>query len=213
MSEENSETHQGGCLCGAVRFVATGVKTTHHACHCDTCRGWSGGPFLGCHAASVEFEGADNIARYDSSDWAQRGFCKTCGSNLFYFLKPAGTYSRPRFLSASRHGPRPITACTTVDSPGVTSNQSSDDCRYTMNRPSPAPGPDGLTCSGPADSPRASASAAVPNSQLPYGSLQRRTSVFSIVPNNKSTGAGRATASERSRSANSRRPRGSTGAA
>jgi hypothetical protein len=58
------------------------------------CRRWSGGaPFFATDARGVIFEGSENLARYASSDWAERGFCKTCGSNLFYFLKPAQTYA------------------------------------------------------------------------------------------------------------------------
>ena len=34
----------------------------------------------------VTFEGEDNITRIRSSDWAERAFCKICGSNLFYHL-------------------------------------------------------------------------------------------------------------------------------
>ncbi len=41
----------------------------------------------------VSIEGADNITLYDSSPWAQRGFCAKCGTNLFYRLKDNGQYS------------------------------------------------------------------------------------------------------------------------
>jgi len=57
------------------------------------CQRWSGGsPFFAVRTASVAFEGAENIGRYASSAWAERGFCKTCGSLLFYFLIPGATY-------------------------------------------------------------------------------------------------------------------------
>jgi len=36
---------------------------------------------------NVSFEGEDNIKIYNSSKWAERGFCKKCGSHLFYRLK------------------------------------------------------------------------------------------------------------------------------
>ena len=35
----------------------------------------------------ISFEGEENITVYDSSSWAERGFCKKCGSHLFYRLK------------------------------------------------------------------------------------------------------------------------------
>jgi hypothetical protein len=64
----------GGCLCGAVRFVAEGVETEHHACHCGMCRRWSGGaPFFGVTVQSVVFSGSE-LTRYASSKWAERGF-------------------------------------------------------------------------------------------------------------------------------------------
>lgn len=82
----------GRCLCGAVRFVAEGTDTEHHACHCGMCRRWTTGPFFGAYVKSVAFEGEDKIGRYESSAWAERGFCRTCGSTLFYFLKPNKSY-------------------------------------------------------------------------------------------------------------------------
>ena len=82
----------GHCLCGAVTFEAEGVQPDIHSCHCSMCRRWSGGPAFAAGVGSVSFEGEENITRYDSSDWAERGFCKRCGSNLFYRLKEANHY-------------------------------------------------------------------------------------------------------------------------
>ncbi len=86
-------TATGRCLCGAVTFRAEGVETEHHACHCGMCRRWSGGPYFATSAEHVSFEGAENIGRYASSEWADRGFCKVCGTNLFYYLNPADKYN------------------------------------------------------------------------------------------------------------------------
>lgn len=91
-SEPANESATGQCLCGSVTLVAQGVETHIHSCHCNMCRKWSGGPALAASVASVDFNGEEHIARFDSSDWAQRGFCSRCGSNLFYFLKPAQEY-------------------------------------------------------------------------------------------------------------------------
>lgn len=88
MSDKN-----GSCLCGAVKVVAPGLSSSLGVCHCSMCRKWSGGPFMAVDAGTdVSFEGEENIGIYDSSDWAQRGFCKTCGTNLFYKLKETGQY-------------------------------------------------------------------------------------------------------------------------
>lgn len=78
----------GKCLCGAVRFTVDSMKPRH----CGMCRRWSGGPLLAVSVSGVEFEGDDDITVYDSSDWAQRGFCRICGTNLFYRLKETGDY-------------------------------------------------------------------------------------------------------------------------
>ena len=82
----------GKCLCGAVRYSAASAERHHHACHCGMCRRLSGGPVLASAATDVSFEGAGNITRYRSSDWAERGFCKQCGSHLFYHLVPLDLY-------------------------------------------------------------------------------------------------------------------------
>lgn len=82
----------GGCLCGAVRITAEHVDTEHSACHCGMCRRWAGGPFMAVKTGRLDIQGEHNITAYASSDWATRGFCKTCGTNLYYYLKPADTY-------------------------------------------------------------------------------------------------------------------------
>ena len=82
----------GSCLCGEVTFQAQEVETHIHSCHCSTCRNWSGGPLLSAAAKTVTFSGESNISRYSSSEWAERGFCNRCGTNLFYRLKQAEDY-------------------------------------------------------------------------------------------------------------------------
>jgi hypothetical protein len=83
----------GKCLCGAVKFVAEISDTRFGACHCGMCRKWSGGSaFFGVPAASVQFESEQHIARYDSSAWGQRCFCKQCGTGLCFYVKPAQRY-------------------------------------------------------------------------------------------------------------------------
>lgn len=82
----------GKCLCGAVSFTASDVDPEIHACHCHICQRWFGGPALGVSTGSVTFEGRENVATYDSSEWAERGFCARCGSNLFYRLRQQDRY-------------------------------------------------------------------------------------------------------------------------
>ena len=44
---------------------------------------------------SVSFTGDGSTGLFDSSDSAERGFCKSCGSGLFYHLKETGGYHIP----------------------------------------------------------------------------------------------------------------------
>ncbi len=82
---------RGQCLCGSVKFKGTIAEPHVGACHCKMCRQWGSGPFIEVNCgADVAFEGEENISLYSSSDWAERGFCKACGSNLFYRLKGTG---------------------------------------------------------------------------------------------------------------------------
>lgn len=83
-----AKTHHvtGRCLCGGVKFSAEAETLDVTACHCDMCRRWSAGPFMEVNCKNVQFEGEDHVGRIRSSDWAERGYCKACGSNLFYHI-------------------------------------------------------------------------------------------------------------------------------
>lgn len=77
-------TAQGGCLCGAVRYRVAGPLRRVVACHCSQCRR-SSGHFVAATAAAwadVAVEGP--VAWYESSPGVRRGFCPTCGANLFW---------------------------------------------------------------------------------------------------------------------------------
>jgi len=87
---------KGQCLCGAVSIQIKQVDQVD-ACHCGMCRRWGGGPYMSIDGgAEPQITGEAFITRYDSSDWAERGFCSKCGTHLFYFLKPKQQY----FLTA-----------------------------------------------------------------------------------------------------------------
>lgn len=101
-----SETHEsvGSCLCGAVDISAKYMSDSVGACHCSTCRRWGGGPLLAVECGSdVQVRGERYVSVYDSSDWAERGFCTKCGSHLFYRLKQDGSYIVPVGLFGDEH--------------------------------------------------------------------------------------------------------------
>ncbi|QXH45429.1 GFA family protein [Pseudomonas xanthosomatis] len=86
---------QGTCLCGATHLKLTPDTTHISACHCSMCRKWTGGPLLVVHCSQPpKIEGRPPSV-YDSSDWAQRGFCGQCGTHLFYRLKQNDSYAIP----------------------------------------------------------------------------------------------------------------------
>jgi hypothetical protein len=87
--------HTGRCLCGAVRLSIKAHGNAVGACHCSMCRKWTGGPLLAVECEDVAFDGADDISVYDSSEWAERGFCRQCGSHLFYRLKKEKLHAIP----------------------------------------------------------------------------------------------------------------------
>lgn len=84
---------KGRCLCGAVTVEAKQASTHVGACHCSMCRRWGGGPLMEVDCGTeVSFGGAEHISVFNSSDWAERGFCSQCGSHLFYRLKESGQH-------------------------------------------------------------------------------------------------------------------------
>jgi hypothetical protein len=99
MTMSSEYARKGSCLCGSVRVEVARDVHKVDACHCGMCRKWGGGPLMavGCEGG-VEFTGEDHISAYGSSDWAERGFCRNCGTHLFYRLKGADHYAIPAGL-------------------------------------------------------------------------------------------------------------------
>lgn len=79
-------TRLGGCLCGAVRFTITGSLGPVIACHCSQCRRQTGLYLTSADVdkAALDIVGVDALAWYRASDKASRGFCRHCGSPLFW---------------------------------------------------------------------------------------------------------------------------------
>lgn len=83
----------GKCLCGSVELEVELSTTEVSACHCSMCRNWGGGPMMAVDCSdTLKVSDETSIVRYQSSEWAERGFCAKCGTHLFYFLKPANQY-------------------------------------------------------------------------------------------------------------------------
>ena len=83
-----SNERKGHCMCNAVRITVTDPSHALGACHCGMCRRWTGIAFVGFGVAerNLTVEGSENVTAFRSSDWAERCFCKVCGSTLWYHL-------------------------------------------------------------------------------------------------------------------------------
>jgi hypothetical protein len=78
--------HRGSCLCGAVSFTVDGALKPPDACHCSSCRKTSGHFFASTDVprAALTIRGAEHLTWFHSSAKVRRGFCRTCGSPLFW---------------------------------------------------------------------------------------------------------------------------------
>lgn len=105
-------SHVGSCLCGAVRFKTRGASRGVVYCHCSQCRKQTG-HFVAATAAKdadVDIEGMGSLNWYGASDVAKRGFCRICGSLLFWkhaeldsISIMAGSFDRPSGLAGQSH--------------------------------------------------------------------------------------------------------------
>ncbi|MCB1884889.1 MAG: GFA family protein [Geminicoccaceae bacterium] len=76
----------GGCLCGAVRYRTTGDLRPVVYCHCGQCRRTGGhfGAFTSVAEGALALTEAGGLAWFESSPGVRRGFCRDCGSSLFW---------------------------------------------------------------------------------------------------------------------------------
>ncbi|WP_449240115.1 GFA family protein [Dongia sedimenti] len=107
--------HTGRCVCGAVRFTATGDPLRVTICHCTWCQRRTGTAF----GTEVVFEigqvalTGDSVGTYrhhsdESGRWLDVAFCRVCGGNLGFTLEaapglrtlPAGAFDDPAWVDA-----------------------------------------------------------------------------------------------------------------
>ena len=113
-----SALHEGGCVCGSVRYVTEGDPMRVVVCHCTWCQRRTGSAF------SVEPVFGDPqlrmndgpLTRYrhvsdESARWLELQFCPTCGTNIGLTLEwrpgitiiDAGTFDHPGWIRADKH--------------------------------------------------------------------------------------------------------------
>ena len=81
---------EGQCLCGAVKISAWLAEPNLRACHCDMCRRQNSGAFVSIANDPESVEVTGDVTIFQSSDWAERAFCPTCGSTLWYGTRHDG---------------------------------------------------------------------------------------------------------------------------
>lgn len=86
----------GSCLCGAIQLETSSSLNEYHICHCGMCQQWNGGPNFAFQLnGELTIKGEKALTLYKSSDFAQRGFCKHCGTHILYCLNTPKTYFIP----------------------------------------------------------------------------------------------------------------------
>ena len=109
--------HKGSCHCGAVRYEARGALRNVINCHCSKCRRTHGhtAAYTAVQREELILTRQDGLKWYrslsDDTPNVHRGFCKKCGSSLFWDPKDigdtiaisAGTLDEPTGLTTIGH--------------------------------------------------------------------------------------------------------------
>ena len=112
MRTTNRSEASGSCLCGGVRYRLTEPPRPVVYCHCSQCRRTSG-HFVAATAVARDalvIVADESLEWFASSEFASRGFCRRCGSSLFWRRVAgdrvsimAGTLDDPDGLQAREH--------------------------------------------------------------------------------------------------------------
>ena len=89
MAESKQST--GHCLCNRVRFTVASELRDIVYCHCGQCFRQHGSvsAYTAAPREALKIEGVDHLQWYESSTGVRRGFCRACGSSLFWDSKSA----------------------------------------------------------------------------------------------------------------------------
>jgi len=103
--------HEGGCLCGGVRYKTVGEPERVSACSCTFCQRRTGSAL----GISVYFDKSNveilqgNLRKYhlksDAGRWLETEFCEVCGTTVTWTLEyrpnyrgiAGGTFDQPTF--------------------------------------------------------------------------------------------------------------------
>lgn len=86
MTSKKQKKYEGGCLCGNIRFSATGPVIKPHTCSCKICQKHSGSltqVWVEFARKHVQWNGpGGEPSTWRSSEFSSRSFCAKCGSTL-----------------------------------------------------------------------------------------------------------------------------------
>jgi hypothetical protein len=114
-----SEIHEGGCLCGAVRYRARNKPARTSACHCTFCQRRTGSAFgVGAYFKQEDVEllrGTLTTYEHRSDEtqrWLRIQFCPQCGTTVTWTVEAMpgmralglGTFDDPTWLKVERFG-------------------------------------------------------------------------------------------------------------
>lgn len=110
--------HQGGCLCGAIRFTTSDTPVRAMVCHCTTCKLRSGSPYgVGVYFNDNEIVFNDGeLGNYQfesdtSGRWIRNEYCVQCASNVSWTtqMRPGlraiagGSFDDPDWFTVQAH--------------------------------------------------------------------------------------------------------------
>lgn len=87
IKETIGKSYTGSCHCGTVKLAMQGPLYPFVICHCTDCLRIAGFTWAAAKMTHEQLEitqGADNVDWYASSNFAKRGFCKTCHAQMFF---------------------------------------------------------------------------------------------------------------------------------
>ena len=115
----DQEVHEGGCLCGAVRYRVFGQPKRAIVCHCRFCQKRTGSAFgqsvyFGEDAIQI-MNGVLKTYEYRSDEthrWLKMEFCLTCGTTVTWCIEflpgeraiAHGTLDDPNWVKPQVHG-------------------------------------------------------------------------------------------------------------
>lgn len=90
------QLHIGQCYCKAIRYEVDGPLRNVVACHCNQCQNLTGSYVMASatYKKNLKIIDATNaLTWFQSSENARRGFCRCCGSQLFWESEESDTIS------------------------------------------------------------------------------------------------------------------------